>query len=83
MNGGNILVKKKRGEWEKGNVCVGCEEGWFDGFVVDWFLAGRGVVGIVLDGGVVGVDLVGAGGWKYFFFGGGGSVWEVCLGRDF
>ena len=42
VNGGKVLVKKTRGEWERGKVHVGCEEGWFDGFVVNWFLAGGG-----------------------------------------
>ena len=82
VNSGKILVKKKRREWERGKVLVECEEGWFDGFIVNWFLASGGVVRIVLDGIVVGVDLVGTGGWKSFFLQ-GGSCFGGVLGQSF
>ena len=79
LHGGNFHTEVR--EWEKGKMHEGCEEGWFDGFVVDWFLAGGGVIGIALDGVAVGVDLVWTGGWKYFFF--SGVMFGRCVWAEF
>ena len=46
---GTVSGKRKNGEWARGKVHAKCEEGWLEG-LVDWFLVGLGVVGIVLEG---------------------------------